>query len=340
MCALAVGTAYGVWVVSETHAHNGLPGPLPGSPPRAPTGVRRTTSLDLTRPDGPDGPIEVHGRARDVQTGAGGESEVIDRALLALTVTDGVVTALRCFPQRPAAARLIGRQALVGWRSALWRELNDDVETGSALHLLLDDLPGGMVVGGFTRRRALAASGAMVPQPGRRLDVCAGWAADSRAARVLADTGVPPPPVTPPAPELVPDDDPYAWHTLGALPVWGMSRRRRIDAHVDGDTIGVDAMFRDSYVDGAGHERVLHEYGVVAALELDGTVRSVAPAPRVLPHLECPVAGASAQRLVGMPCSDLRDRVSANLFGPSTCTHLNDLMRSLTDVPALVRRGG
>lgn len=338
-------TAYGVGVTPtspETLAHNGLPGPRAGSPPRVPGGVRRTTSLDLTRPEGPDGPLLVGGRARDIATGPDGEARVIDKALLGITVLDGVVSGLRCFPERAAAARLVGRQALVGWRSGLWRELHEDVESGSALHLLLDDLPGGMVVGGFTRRRALAAAGEPVPQPGRRLDVCAGWAVASRAARIMSETGTPPPPVTPEAPQLVPADDARAWHTLAALPPWGMSRRRRIDAHRDPDDpsrVHVDAMFRDSFVDGSGHERVLHEYGVLVLLEAnEGRVLAVDADPRVLPHLECPAAGASASRLVGMPCADLRDLVSSNLFGPSTCTHLNDLMRSIADVPALVTR--
>jgi hypothetical protein len=326
-------------MVSETVAHNGLPGPLPGSPPRRAGGVRRTTSLDLTRPLGPDGPIEVNGRARDVRTADAGAMTVLDKALLSLTVTDGIVTRLRSFPERAAAPRLVGRQALVGWRTGLWRELHDDVESGSALHLLLDDLPGGMVVGGFTRRRALAAAGEPVPQPGRRLDVCAGWAADSRAAQIMADTGTPPPPVTPEAPDLVRDDDLNGWHTLAALPPWAMSRRRRVDAHLDGAQIEVDAMFRDSFIDIEGRERVLHEYAVHATLEAnEGRVLAVQPAPRVLPHLECPVAGASTQRLIGMPCADLRDLVSSTLFGPSTCTHLNDLMRSIADVPALLTR--
>ena len=326
-------------MVSETQAHNGLPGPLPGSPARRAGGVRRTTSLDLTRPNGPDGPIEVNGRARDVRSDDAGAARVLDKALLSLTVTDGIVSRVRCFPERAAAPRLVGRQALVGWRTGLWRELHDDVESGSALHLLLDDLPGGMVVGGFTRRRALAAAGEPVPQPGRRLDVCAGWAVDSRAARIMADTGTPPPPVTPEAPDLVRADDRAGWHTLAPLPTFGMSRRRRIDAHLAGAQIEVDAMFRDSFVDAEGVQRVLHEYGVHATLEAnEGRVLEVRPAPRVLPHLECPVAGASTQRLIGMPCADLRDLVSSTLFGPSTCTHLNDLMRSIADVPALLSR--
>lgn len=333
---------------AETHAHNGLLGPRAGSPQRTPGSVRRTTSLDVTRPDGPDGPIHVWGRARDLLTGADGRAKVLEHGLVHVVVEDGVVTYLTTAPVRSAAARLVGRQALVGWRTALWRELRDDVVSGSALHLVLDDLPGGMIVGGFTRRRALAElNGGPVKHPGRRLDVCAGWAADSRAARHLDEHGHGPRAVTPAAPSLVPDDDPIAWHTLPELPVWGLSRRRRIDVirlpAPDGSEtaeVRVDAMFRDSFRDGDGREKVLHEYGIATTLDADGAVADAVADPRVLPHLECPAAAASATRLHGMPFADLRDRVSLNLYGPSSCTHLNDLARSLADVPALLRAAG
>jgi hypothetical protein len=336
-------------VNAETHAYNGLPGPRTGSPPRAPGSVRRTTSLDVTRPDGPDGPIHVWGRARDLFTGIDGSSRVLEHGLVHIVVEDGVVTYLTTAPVRSAAARLVGRQALVGWRSALWRELRDDVEGGSALHLVLDDLPGGMIVGGFTRRRALAQLAAgPVKHPGRRLDVCAGWATGSRAARHLDAHGYGPRAVTPAAPTLVPPEDPIAWHTLPELPIWGLSRRRRIDvqplpADPDAGTpsgspaVQVDAMFRDSFRDGDGHEKVLHEYGITTTLDGTGAVQATSADPRVLPHLECPVAAASATQLAGMPSADLRDRVSLTLYGPGSCTHLNDLARSLADVPVLLR---
>ena len=40
-------------------------------------------------------------------------------------------------------------------------------------------------------------------------------------------------------------------------------------------------------------------------------------------------------RLIGRPVSDLRPRVRAELTGTTTCTHLNDTLRSLEDVAAL-----
>jgi hypothetical protein len=44
---------------------------------------------------------------------------------------------------------------------------------------------------------------------------------------------------------------------------------------------------------------------------------------------------ASARRIVGTTADDLRSRVRTDLTGTSTCTHLNDMLRSLADLPVL-----
>jgi len=156
--------------------------------------------------------------------------------------------------------------------------------------------------------------------------------------------------VTPPAPPLRDEADPHGWHTWPATPIWGISRRRRIDAWLDPHPerlddpqrpIHVDAMFRDSFVDHEGVERVLHEYTLRAQVGRTAyPVLEVTTQGRVLPHRECPVAAASSQHVLGMPCDDLRDRVSTALYGPGSCTHLNDGLRSLTDVPAMLVAAG
>ncbi len=314
------------------------PGPIAGAPDRVPGSVRRTTSLDLSRPLGPDGPIEVRGRGRDARTTTTGDLEILATALVSLTVSEERVTRLQAHPSPAGLSRLLGRRAVVGWRTGLWRELPSEKDSGSALHLLLDDLPGGMIIGGFTGRAARLEASATLTEPGRRLNVCAGWAAESRAALEMATTGLPPAPQTEPAPALTPADDPYAWHTLPALARWGISRRRRLDVLDTGAEILVDTMFRDSFSDGTGAERVLHEYHLTALLDRDTfVVREISAQPRVLPHGECPLAAGSVQALRGVPAPQLREQVSAELFGPASCTHLNDLARSVTDAPALVR---
>jgi hypothetical protein len=56
----------------------------------------------------------------------------------------------------------------------------------------------------------------------------------------------------------------------------------------------------------------------------------------VLPWQECPGAVESATRITGMTLQDLHFRVRNEMAGTSTCTHLNDLLRSVADTSALV----
>lgn len=154
----------------------------------------------------------------------------------------------------------------------------------------------------------------------------------------LRRDGTAPPVTGPPAPDLDSGPDPLAWHQLPVLPPGDVRRRRRMDLASDGEIFLVNAMFRDSYRDDDGDESVIHEYGLEARIRCDGLqVLELRPEARVLPWRECPVAQGSAQRLVGLPLGSLRAYVRKTLTGTSTCTHLNDLLRSLDDVPALVR---
>ena len=45
-------------------------------------------------------------------------------------------------------------------------------------------------------------------------------------------------------------------------------------------------------------------------------------------------------RIVGEPVGSLRRKVHAELTGTTTCTHLNDVLRSLAGVAALARSLG
>jgi hypothetical protein len=97
--------------------------------------------------------------------------------------------------------------------------------------------------------------------------------------------------------------------------------------------LSVFAMFRDTYTDPAGVETVLHEYTMLLTVDPhDQVVRSAVATPRNLPWVECPAAAQSAERIVGQPVRDLHQFVRGTLRGISTCTHLNDLLRSLRGV--------
>jgi hypothetical protein len=110
-------------------------------------------------------------------------------------------------------------------------------------------------------------------------------------------------------------------------------RRQRL---IERDGSAVWAMFRDSYARPDGVVTILHEYSVRATLTADGTrIASCTATPRVLPWAECPSAAASAGRVVGHRVRDLRALVRDELVGTSTCTHLNDLLASLSQADHL-----
>jgi hypothetical protein len=67
-------------------------------------------------------------------------------------------------------------------------------------------------------------------------------------------------------------------------------------------------------------------------------VLSVQAEPRVLPFVECTTAPANLRRLIVAPLPELRDRVLAELRGTAGCTHLNDALRALAEVPSLAAR--
>jgi hypothetical protein len=107
----------------------------------------------------------------------------------------------------------------------------------------------------------------------------------------------------------------------------------------DGTAVNVDCFFRDSHFDDDDVETVVHEWHVAAALDADSLTFTECEADMgPLPFGECPGAIASAGRLVGASVDGLRRGVRERFVGPSTCTHLNDTLRSFEDVRALLTR--
>jgi len=167
-------------------------------------------------------------------------------------------------------------------------------------------------------------------------DICSGWRSDGTMMVAIRTGGRIPTPVGPAAPDLD-AGDPASWHAVGRLPADSMRRRRLVDvAGGNGAPLAVYAMFRDTHASPDGIERVLHEYTVEATVDPhDLRVLHCQATPRSLPWPECPAAADSARRLEGEPLAGLRPFVQRNLRGISTCTHLNDLLRSLAGVEYL-----
>jgi hypothetical protein len=311
--------------------------PVAVTPARAPGSVRRTSSIDSARPDGPQGDVQVVARARDLRTAADGAAEVLATDGFEATVAADR-TLLRIDHPDVRLAALVGAPVAGGFRARAIAAVPDEAARLSLLDLLLDDLPGAMLVAGYAMQRHPSWNQRRIPVDhlAGAADQCAGWAVEATILRTVDETGIVPTPTAAPV-DVDADDDELAWHTRPPLEPGSMRRARRLDlSPVDDGRLAFDVHFRDSYVDRDGVEGALHEYTVVGHIDADShTVVDVAAEAHVLPWVECPAALGSAPRIVGVPTDDLRMLVRTDFRGTSTCTHLNDTLRSLADLPAL-----
>ena len=335
-------------VAKAPDPRQGTYAPTSGSPFRRPGSIRRTTTVDSTRPDGLEQPLVQLGLARDLLTTGDGDAVVLAEAEMHVrtkwTAEGAIVESLTLDPDVPGLDALVGRRAGGGFRAAI--DASDGAEHGSLPYLLLDEIPGATLVSGFAM--AVAAERGAFDMTAIRMgaksqprlqvpDLCAGWQAGGTLLANLVDDR-PPMLMGPTAlPVVTADDDPDAWHHVERLPGDSMRRARRIDVWRD-DMIHVDVFFRDSHMDPDGEETVVHEYTLEAAVDPVTMIFVMCAAtPRVLPWRECPEAIGSAGRVVGLPVLGLRPEVRTRLVGPSTCTHLNDVLRGLEDVDWLTR---
>jgi hypothetical protein len=298
----------------------------------------------MTWPDGRDGAMLLRGAARDLYTHTEESAAVIAEARLTATIDAGrTVSSLEVSPGGDRVRPLIGVRGGGGFRAQLQEVLAADFAGGTPLYFLLDDVPAATLIGGFgwhlwpadpaSERRRLALGG-------RRdmSDICSGFRADGRPA-AMSRQGLDLGHNLARAVELIDPADPLGWHEVppppGDAPC--MRRRRRVDVIAEADCYRIDAMFRDAMWDPDGHETVVHEYSIEAAVAREGlALREVTATARVLPFAECPAAARNASLLQGQSLSRLRHSVLETLSGTACCTHLNDALRALGEVGTLI----
>lgn len=300
-----------------------LRSPIEELPVRGPRTDRRTTSVDIV--PGPSGnPLDGY---RLVGCAVDHTREGTDHRATLEAHLDGASRLIAIDTDPPAVdcERLVGLTVRQGFRAAIRDVVTSNSARDLLLSSLLDELPVAALISGYgllyTGRIPVAA-----PNDQLKSDICSGWRADgTMMTSVRIGRGVP----TPLGPTAPPLDAEFPG--LAALPPFGMRRQRLIDSTPTDEGVEVYAWFRDIFVDAEGDSTVLHEYDL-RALVVNGVFTRVAAVPRVLPYVECPVAAASADSLVGLTPASVRDHVRETLNGTRTCTHLNDLLRSLADV--------
>jgi hypothetical protein len=292
----------------------------------------------MLRPDGLTGRLELVGVARDLITRPAGAPSVASEAALRCTIAflpDRKVERMVTEPDHPGGQQLVGVRAATGFRKVLDEAVPDHRDRRSALYLLLDDIPVVTLISGH------AVGAGQVPFPRaslqllQRPNLCAGWREGGTIMAGLRRDGRPPVVTGPQAPSLD-SADPLGWHPMAGLPPAGMRRQRRLDVAREDGQLVFDAMFRDTYVTADGISTIIHEYvaqGRVDAAAL--AITELSATPHVLPWVECPSAAGSAADLAGRPLAGLRHHVRDQLTGVPSCTHLNDLLRSLEDILGL-----
>jgi hypothetical protein len=333
---------------------SGLIDPIAITPPRPARSVRRTSNIDIA-PDKRGG-LTLTGAARDLRTEPHAEPRTrrrggqVTEQLTGTTIASAKIHAwvgadrrlaeLDTTPPDARTASLLGRIVGPGFRATVVETLPDQRDEATPLYLLLDDLPVAVLISGY----AMLYSGELSEHPPdaalAKEDICSGWRSSGTMMVALRGVGSMPVPVGPVSNRLEPADDPHAWHDIGPLAPLTMRRRRLVEV-TTGDPLTVYAMFRDTHVDTNGAETVLHEYSLNATVD-PATLEFIAcqARPQVLPWVECPDAAASATRLAGHHVADVRALVGKGFRGTTTCTHLNDLLRSLSDVGALASHLG
>lgn len=321
--------------------HAGAAGP---TPPRAPWSVRRTTTIDTRWPDGPGKSMETRGHGRDLLTGADpARPQVLAEDRFIATISrERELLALASEPPRADVAKLIGSRAGSQLRVAIAEALPDELRRGTPLYLLLDDAAGASLVAGWAWSQWMedwlvhAAGGGddrdMSERRRAMEGVCIGFSPESPV--MTGDPGQQPrnQPVGP----LDDNGDPFAWHPLTVQDGPSARRARRIDVSLDGDLIRVSAQFQDSAPTPAGGRMAVHEYLVAATVDrATMTLRSLDADARILPFGYCPAATLNTGRIIGTRVADLRRTVLEQFPKTQGCTHLNDTMRALAEVPVL-----
>ncbi len=318
-------------------------------PPRRPHSLRRTASQQSHFPDGMVGHYEMILRARDLFTGADLEDTKVAGSewITARTRMDTAVMQFAASRREAELASLVGLRAGGPLRKAVAEAMPDEPANSTLLYRMIDDMAGGAFLSGASWQTWLKggmnafASAIDLPSvmdfkmegmcvsysPGSPALLPDGRQNEEFAYRSIGHIAVDP------------AGDPLAWHEMRSFDTPNQARIRYMDVWREGGKVHVMFGFQDSAAfPGTDLRRLFHEYRGVAVIDPDSFVlEAITMDFGSLPYTTCHAAAASPQQMVGRRLGDFRKTVIDLLKGTAGCTHLNDSLRTLQDVPAMVR---
>jgi hypothetical protein len=316
-----------------------LPGPAPGT-------VRRTLSLEVTPDSEWSAGLRITALGRDTLTSTTDNNELLRSVTMSVTIDAASrITGFQSDLPAAVTGRLTGAGAISGFRAKL-ADL-DELDQSSLESAVLDELPTVRLISGYAQMIELIGlaggrgTAELQPHRDRRsppVGICAGWAPGA-TADTRARAGVPVVTGTPAAPALA-SMTPH-FHAEPDPRPRSMRRRRILDVTARGGGYEVYEYFRDSHFDAELREGALHEYEVHARAAADEgcTLERIDVVPHALPFGECPLAAPNAADLAGASLRVITGTVKERLSGTRSCTHLNDTLRFLRYVPALLPPG-
>lgn len=315
------------------------------APARPADSVRRTSSIDVSWPEGDQGERLFVGRVRDYRTPPGGGAGTVleEGEFRAMLAQDKTITSITATPPLPGIDQLVGVRGGNHLRLFIKERMPELIARGAPIYLALDDISGTALVSAFAWSQwhenwAERLRASMKPEEFERLmadrvNIC--WGLQEGNSGVSPD-GPPRNVAEADAGELRNPADPRGWHELPETDGPGFRRARRIDVTLDAGVLRVASSFQDSAKRRDGGRVAIHEYNLSLTADPETLeILTLVAEPRILPFSECPGAVHNIRRLIGSRISDIRDEVLAQLRGPEGCTHLNDALRALAEVPKL-----
>ena len=337
-------------------------GPAGPTPPRPANSIRRTSTMDMRWVGDFGSQLRLTGRARDAVTTDPTEPPVtVRRAETRIGIDNNrVIEDIWADPSPgPGLGDLVGHRGGGYLRAAIGTavpELMDEHGRPgpNPLYLLLDDISGTSLIANFAWSRWIDDWGDTSNFAERRASmagVCVGFAPGT-SALTMGPNG-PGRDRSKPVPSIINPDDPDGWHSFTGpdgddlsapalrrarfIDLWRTTTNATTTATTAGEEIQISAGFQDSATD-PDHGRVaVHEYRLEATVDARTmTLTALSASPHVLPFQECPQAVAKAMTVVGAPVAELRTVVLERLAKTEGCTHLNDALRALAEVPILI----